>query len=118
MGRSSQHRPCRLPKRHPVRRHPRLAGQLRRRVALAQGTAERVRDGDLSTAVRDDGRDEFSPLLAALDEMQSSLSRVVADVRGSAESVGQLTTKSVVESIFCVIVLDAIFSVIFLLAGV
>ncbi len=39
-------------------------------------------------------------------------------VRGSAESVGQLTTQSVVESIFCVIVLDAIFSIIFLLAGV
>jgi phospholipid/cholesterol/gamma-HCH transport system permease protein len=39
-------------------------------------------------------------------------------VSGSAESVGALTTKSVVESIFCVIVLDAIFSVIFLLAGV
>jgi phospholipid/cholesterol/gamma-HCH transport system permease protein len=39
-------------------------------------------------------------------------------VHGSAESVGQLTTRSVVESIFCVIVLDAVFSVIFLLAGV
>ena len=39
-------------------------------------------------------------------------------VSGSAESVGALTTKSVVESIFCVIVLDAIFSIIFLLAGV
>jgi phospholipid/cholesterol/gamma-HCH transport system permease protein len=39
-------------------------------------------------------------------------------VRGSAESVGQLTTRSVVESIFCVIVLDAIFSIIFLLADV
>lgn len=39
-------------------------------------------------------------------------------VSGSAESVGQLTTKSVVESIFCVIVLDAVFSIIFLLAGV
>jgi phospholipid/cholesterol/gamma-HCH transport system permease protein len=39
-------------------------------------------------------------------------------VRGSAESVGQLTTRSVVESIFCVIVLDAIFSIIFLLANV
>jgi phospholipid/cholesterol/gamma-HCH transport system permease protein len=39
-------------------------------------------------------------------------------VRGSAESVGQLTTRSVVESIFCVIVLDAVFSVIFLLANV
>lgn len=39
-------------------------------------------------------------------------------VQGSAESVGMLTTRSVVESIFCVIVLDAIFSIIFLLAGV
>ncbi|MFI4999069.1 MAG: ABC transporter permease [Reyranellales bacterium] len=39
-------------------------------------------------------------------------------VKGSAESVGNLTTRSVVESIFCVIVLDAIFSIIFLLADV
>ena len=39
-------------------------------------------------------------------------------VRGSAESVGQLTTRSVVELIFCVIVLDAVFSIIFLLANV
>ena len=34
-------------------------------------------------------------------------------VTGSAESVGRLTTKSVVESIFLVIVLDAIFAVFF-----
>jgi phospholipid/cholesterol/gamma-HCH transport system permease protein len=39
-------------------------------------------------------------------------------VRGSAESVGKLTTRAVVESIFCVIVLDAVFSIIFLLADV
>ena len=39
-------------------------------------------------------------------------------VTGSAESVGRLTTKSVVESIFFVVALDALFSVIFLLAGV
>ena len=39
-------------------------------------------------------------------------------VHGSADSGGQLTTRSVVESIFCVIVLDAIFSIIFLLANV
>jgi methyl-accepting chemotaxis protein len=70
-----------------------VAGQLRRRVALAQGTAERVRDGDLSTAVRDDGHDEFSPLLAALGDMQASLSRVVADVRGSAETVATASTE-------------------------
>lgn len=34
-------------------------------------------------------------------------------VTGSAESVGRLTTKSVVESIFLVIVLDALFSILF-----
>ncbi|MCW2243466.1 MlaE family lipid ABC transporter permease subunit [Azospirillum canadense] len=34
-------------------------------------------------------------------------------VSGSAESVGTLTTKSVVESIFLVIVLDAVFSILF-----
>ena len=39
-------------------------------------------------------------------------------VEGSAESVGKLTTRSVVEGIFCVIVLDAVFSIIFLLANV
>jgi len=39
-------------------------------------------------------------------------------VSGSAESVGRQTTKSVVESIFFVVVLDALFSIIFLLAGV
>jgi methyl-accepting chemotaxis protein len=64
-----------------------VAGQLRRRVALAQASAERVRDGDLSVAVTDNGRDEFSPLLATLGDMQTSLSRVVADVRRGADSV-------------------------------
>ena len=34
-------------------------------------------------------------------------------VTGSAESVGQLTTQSVVESLFLVIVFDAVFSVLF-----
>ncbi len=38
-------------------------------------------------------------------------------VSGSAESVGRMTTKSVVESIFLVIVLDAIFSIIFVNLG-
>ncbi len=39
-------------------------------------------------------------------------------VAGSAESVGRLTTKSVVESIFLVIVLDALFSILFSILGV
>ena len=39
-------------------------------------------------------------------------------VSGSAESVGTLTTRSVVESIFLVIVLDAMFSILFSVIGV
>jgi phospholipid/cholesterol/gamma-HCH transport system permease protein len=39
-------------------------------------------------------------------------------VTGSAESVGRLTTRSVVESIFLVIVLDAAFSILFSILGV
>jgi phospholipid/cholesterol/gamma-HCH transport system permease protein len=39
-------------------------------------------------------------------------------VSGSAESVGRLTTKSVVESIFLVMILDALFSVLFSYLGV
>jgi phospholipid/cholesterol/gamma-HCH transport system permease protein len=39
-------------------------------------------------------------------------------VSGSAESVGRLTTQSVVESIFLVIVVDAIFSILFSYLGV
>jgi phospholipid/cholesterol/gamma-HCH transport system permease protein len=39
-------------------------------------------------------------------------------VSGSAESVGRLTTRSVVQSIFLVITFDAIFSVVFYLVGI
>ncbi len=39
-------------------------------------------------------------------------------VEGSAESVGKLTTRAVVESIFLVIVVDAIFSIFFNLIGI
>jgi phospholipid/cholesterol/gamma-HCH transport system permease protein len=39
-------------------------------------------------------------------------------VEGSAESVGRLTTQSVVESIFLVIVFDAVFSILFSYLGV
>jgi phospholipid/cholesterol/gamma-HCH transport system permease protein len=38
-------------------------------------------------------------------------------VTGSAESVGRLTTQSVVESIFLVIVFDAVFSILFSYIG-
>ena len=64
-----------------------IARTLRRRMAASQAVAERVRDGDLGTAVHDDAHDEFSPLLAALADMQASLTRVVAQVRQNADRV-------------------------------
>ncbi len=64
-----------------------VARALQRRVAASQAVAERVRDGNLTQAVHDDARDEFSPLLAALAQMQSSLARLVTDVRRNSDSV-------------------------------
>jgi methyl-accepting chemotaxis protein len=64
-----------------------IAGVLCSRVALSQGVAERVRDGDLTMSVQDDAHDEFSPLLASLGDMQTSLSKVVSNVRQGSESV-------------------------------
>jgi methyl-accepting chemotaxis protein len=60
---------------------------LRRRVALSRRVAERVRDGDLSVPVTDEAHDEFSPLIAALRDMQEALVRIVGNVRAGVESV-------------------------------
>jgi methyl-accepting chemotaxis protein-1 (serine sensor receptor) len=46
-----------------------------------------IASGDLSVPVDSRGTDEFAQLLAALDEMRSSLSTVVANVRQNSESV-------------------------------
>ena len=64
-----------------------VASRLRRRVAVAQASAERVRDGDFTQPVVDDARDELSPLISSLADMQGALSKVVSTVRGNAESV-------------------------------
>jgi methyl-accepting chemotaxis protein len=64
-----------------------VATTLRRRVAVARVSSERVRDGDFTHPVIDDARDEFSPLMAALGDMQDALGKVVSTVRGNAESV-------------------------------
>ncbi|MDQ5897213.1 MAG: hypothetical protein QG612_1299 [Pseudomonadota bacterium] len=70
-----------------------LGRTLRRRVGESTAIAQRVRDGDLATTITDHRRDEFSPLLQALAEMQGSLTQIVADVRGSAETVAQASTQ-------------------------
>jgi methyl-accepting chemotaxis protein len=64
-----------------------VAGVLQRRVGQARKVAEQVRDGDLATYTQDTARDEISPLLKALAEMQQGLARVVGNVRSNAENV-------------------------------
>ena len=64
-----------------------IASVLQRRIAQARQVAEQVRDGDLATCTADTARDEISPLLAALADMQQSLARVVGSVRSNADSV-------------------------------
>ena len=57
------------------------------RIRVAQQVAARVRDGDLTVPVADDARDEFSPLLRSLKEMQAGLVTVVYSVRQGSEQV-------------------------------
>jgi methyl-accepting chemotaxis protein len=64
-----------------------LGAALRGRIREVRQTAERVRDGDFTRSVLDTRRDEFSPLIAAMGDMQTALARMVADVRANAESV-------------------------------
>jgi methyl-accepting chemotaxis protein len=66
---------------------------LRSRVSLSQQVADRVSQGDFTVTVNDPARDEFSPLLYSLSEMQTSLTRVVSSVRQGAESVSTASSE-------------------------
>jgi methyl-accepting chemotaxis protein len=70
-----------------------IASVLQRRMALSRQVAERVRDGNLTVAVRDDASDEFSPLLASLRDMQDALIKVVSHVRSNAEGVASASAQ-------------------------
>jgi len=60
---------------------------LRARVGAALSAAQRVRDGDMAVAITDMAKDEVSPLLSTMNEMQLSLSGIVRQVRSNAENV-------------------------------
>ncbi|WJJ94597.1 methyl-accepting chemotaxis protein [Neopusillimonas aromaticivorans] len=64
-----------------------VSRNLKRRVALASRLAQNVQAGNLASEIADTTRDEFSPLLGTLRDMQQSLARIVANVRSNAESV-------------------------------
>ena len=62
---------------------------LQQRIGVATAVAQQVRRGELAGRVVDDRRDEVSPLLAALSEMQQGLAAVVDRVRSNAEVVAR-----------------------------
>ena len=70
-----------------------IANTLQARVSQAQLIAARVRDGDLTGAITDQASDEFSPLLASLDAMQTALTHVVARVRQGSDSVASASSQ-------------------------
>ena len=70
-----------------------FAARLNSRIAASRGVADRVRDGDLTQPVLDTARDEFSPLLQALQQMQDGLARVVGKVRQGADGVATASTE-------------------------
>ncbi|BES86496.1 methyl-accepting chemotaxis protein [Pectobacterium araliae] len=56
-------------------------------LSLALSSAQRIGEGDLRGTIAVDSRDEVGQLLAAMRDMQSSLTRTVVTVRDNAESV-------------------------------
>lgn len=64
-----------------------LGRVLRQRVQFTGQVVERIREGELGQVIHDGARDEFSPLVAALAQMQERLHQVVTDVRHNADAV-------------------------------
>ncbi|WP_255763613.1 methyl-accepting chemotaxis protein [Roseateles caseinilyticus] len=56
-------------------------------VGRAVGFAQAVAGGDLTSAIRADGRDEIATLLAALGQMSDGLVHIVRQVRQGADSI-------------------------------
>ena len=59
----------------------------------AKNAAERVAEGDLSAAIRVDGKDETAQMLAALSNMKDNLTRIVHGVRQNAEGVATASSQ-------------------------
>jgi len=70
-----------------------VARRTTRSLGRAVATANAVAAGDLTTSIAADSRDEIGQLLDALARMNSSLARVVAEVRGSSESIATGTAQ-------------------------
>ncbi|MFG6428382.1 methyl-accepting chemotaxis protein [Roseateles sp. LYH14W] len=65
-----------------------IVRKLRQRLQRAAGKVGRIAALDLTDSMPDDGRDEISELIGALNQMQTQLFDVVQTVRANAGSVG------------------------------
>ncbi|APW41508.1 methyl-accepting chemotaxis protein [Rhodoferax saidenbachensis] len=70
-----------------------LSRQITTPLAQAVLLAEKVAEGDLSNAISVKGKDEIGALLGALKAMQSSLSKLVINVRQGSESVATASSQ-------------------------
>ncbi|QWT19376.1 HAMP domain-containing protein [Bacillus sp. NP157] len=68
-----------------------LARSITRPIGHAVAVAGAVADGDLSSVVEAEGRDETAQLLRALARMNTKLREVVASIRQGAEEISQST---------------------------
>ena len=70
-----------------------ITRSITRPLSQAVALAQRVAGGDLSTRIEVSGRDESADLLRALDAMNTSLAKVVREVRHSADSIATGSTE-------------------------
>jgi methyl-accepting chemotaxis protein len=66
-----------------------LQAQVSRALARIQASINAMRDGDLSCRVELSGRDEFTAIAGSLDEMNATMSALVADIRSESTFVSQ-----------------------------
>jgi methyl-accepting chemotaxis protein len=64
-----------------------LARGISRRLQQAVAVTQRIADGDLSSAVRESGRDEVAQTLNALAAMQDRLRNTIGEVRGAVLAI-------------------------------
>jgi methyl-accepting chemotaxis protein len=71
----------------------RMAGGIVNPINQAAAVAERIAQGDLSASISASSNDEIGGLMRSLGRMQTSLSKVVADVRSGSQSVANASAE-------------------------
>ncbi|MFY7907095.1 MAG: methyl-accepting chemotaxis protein [Burkholderiaceae bacterium] len=70
-----------------------LVRSIRQPLDQANEVAERIANGDLSSRIHNQRRDEFGHLLDSLQHMNQSLARMVSEVRNSTDSIATASSE-------------------------